>query len=247
MLEIHEDGPILNVRLKDCSLLSLHDLAAGTELRDAVRDADERDDIKVVVISAGEADFCRALSPGESAVAVHATGQIGWHQIYATSSGLYQSLCFSRKPNITVIQGVCAGAGSMLAMCSDLTFASDDATFLSPFGVLPEANFALAALTMRLNRAKSWIFSGTGLSATEAHEAGLVNHVFGGDRLLEEARLQALRISRIPLDGLAMSKLMVEACLDGQGVGQEFDATSFHALALREAWNSIGVREGKQP
>ena len=78
-------------------------------------------------------------------------------------------------------------------MCSDLTVANAGATFESPFGTLPEANLVLAALTMRLNRAKSWLLGGSALTAHEAFDAGLINRIagVGGALDADKARLAA--------------------------------------------------------
>jgi enoyl-CoA hydratase/carnithine racemase len=228
----HKDG-VLTIRLADVAALSRHDLSATASLRDALRSCEERDDVKVVLLLTQADDFCAPIPASEIAIAAARTADPEWYEVCATSSGLYQTLCFCRKVTITAIQGRCTGAGSLLALYSDLTVASRDATFDSPFADMPEANFALAALTMRLNRAKSFVLGGQPLDAEAAWKAGLINRVVPRDRLDEQARALARSIAKVPLDGIAMSKLMVESFLDGQGVGEEFDAAPFHAASLR--------------
>ena len=153
MINVTQAHAIATVTLTDCRPLSVHDLAFALELRDAVRDAADSDDIKAIVIRASGRDFSPVPSP--EALAAAATARKDkiwstWHEAYAASSGLYQNICFCKKVVITAVAGECSGAGSLLVLCSDLTVAAPGASFASPFAMLPEANLVLAALTMRL-------------------------------------------------------------------------------------------------
>ena len=49
----------------------------------------------------------------------------------------------------------------------------------------------------------------------------------------------ARAVTRMPLDGIAMSKINVETCLDAQGVGREFDMAGFYAEGLRRVWDGM--------
>ena len=55
------------------------------------------------------------------------------------------------------------------------------------------------------------------------------------------AQAAALAAARMPLDGIAMTKVLLEAFLDTQGVGQDFDMTGFYADSLQAA---LHVTEG---
>ena len=242
MIEVTSANAIATITLPDGSPLSLHDCEFALKLRDAVRDAADSDSIKAIVIRASGADFSPAVSHAALA-AVHAhTDALGpaWHEAYAAVSGLYQNLCFCKKVVITAVSGHCAGAGSLLVLCSDLTVATADATFASPFQTLPESNLVLAALTMRLNRAKSWMLGGNALSAQQALDAGLINRIDATGALDAAAQKMARAVTRMPLDGIAMSKINVETSLDAQGVGREFDMAGFYAASMQRAWDDTG-------
>lgn len=244
MISVSQANAVATITLTDCRSLSEHDLAFGRELRDAVRDAADSDDIKAIVIRVSGRDFSPAASLEELAAAARQRRNkiwSTWHETYAASSGLYQNVCFCKKVVVTAVSGQCAGAGSFLVLCSDLTVATPDATFESPFGTLPEANLVLAALTMRLNRAKSWLLSGSALTAHEAFTAGLINLIAKGDTLDEEAQKMARAVTRMPLDSIAMSKINVETCLDAQGVGREFDMAGFYAVTMQRYWDEAAA------
>ncbi len=247
MISVSQTDGVATITLSDCRPLSVHDLALGLELRNAVRDAADSDDVKVIVIRASGRDFSPAVSRGELAHAARqrtSKTRSAWHETYAAASGLYQNVCFCKKVVITAVSGQCAGAGSFLVLCSDLTVATPDATFESPFGVLPEANLVLAALTMRLNRAKSWLLSGSALTAHDALRAGLINLIAKNNALDEAVQNMARAVTRMPLDGIAMSKINVETCLDAQGVGREFDMAGFYAIAMQRCWDDVATSAG---
>jgi enoyl-CoA hydratase/carnithine racemase len=120
----------------------------------------------------------------------------------------------------------------MLVLCSDLTVAAREATIRSPFSTVPEANVVLAALTMRLNRAKAWMLRDATLSAAQALESGLVNQVVEPADLAAAVERAARSVTRMPLDGVTMSKMLLQSVLDAHGVGREFDLAGFYASAL---------------
>ena len=84
-------------------------------------------------------------------------------------------------PTISVVDGPALGGGCELALCTDLRVAASTATF-----GFPETGLAIipgAGGTQRLPRligvskAKELIFTGERLSANQARDIGLVNHV----------------------------------------------------------------------
>lgn len=243
MIDIKQQGAVATITLADCSPLTRHEVAFGFALRDAVRDAADSDTIKAIVIRASGSDFSPALAPEILATGMRNQKQPlrpAWLEAYAAATGLYQNLCFCKKIVISAVRGQCSGAGSMLVLCSDLTIATPDAHFESPFGTLPEANLVLAALTLRLNRAKSWLLGGA-LTAIDARDAGLINVIAETDALDAEAQRLAHVATRMPLDGIAMSKINIETCLDSQGVGRDFDLAGFNAVAMGPYWDEVAA------
>jgi enoyl-CoA hydratase/carnithine racemase len=218
--------------------LTRHDADFARELRDAVVDLADDDYVKVIVLRATARDFCPTVPP---APAHREDIWTTWHQAFGTSSSLYQSMTFCKKLVVTEVAGESSGAGSLLALCSDLTVAATDAAFGSPFAQIPEANFVLAALTMRLNRAKAWLVRDSQLSAQEALAAGLVNRLADRAELPQATAAVARAVTKMPLDGVTMSKMLLQAVLDAHGVGRDFDMAGFYASAL---WGGQTSRVG---
>lgn len=236
MIDVAQSGAVVTLTLDDCTPLSRHDIGFALELRDAVRDSADSDQVKAIVIRAN-GDFAPPSCAKDQQVAAHVRGtrRQAWNAAYCAPSGLYQNLAYCKKFIVTAVRGECAGAGSMLVLCSDFTVCAVDSRFAAPFSTLPESSLVLAALTMRLNRAKSWMLDGQPWTSAQAVNAGLVNRAVAADRVDAEAFQAAESAARMPLDGVAMTKLLLEAYLDTQGVGQDFDLAGFHADALQAA------------
>lgn len=239
MIKLTQSGAVATLTLQDCSPLSRHDIAFALELRDAVRDAADSDSVKAIVLCPAPGDFAPTVADLDAAARVRASRRQAWHTAYCAPSGLYQNLAYCKKFVVTAVKGHCAGAASMLVLCSDHTVCAEDSTFEAPFADYPESNFVLAALTMRLNRAKSWMLGGETWTAQQAVHAGLVNRAVAPNDVDAIAQAAAQAAARTPLDGVAMTKVLLEAFLDTQGVGQDFDMAGFYADSLQAAQGAI--------
>jgi enoyl-CoA hydratase/carnithine racemase len=159
------------------------------------------------------------------------------------------------KPIVGAINGIAAGAGSVLALACDLRILSENATFAFLFTKvgLTGADMGAAHLLPRVvgsGRAAELLMLGDRIDAQECLRIGLANKVVAADRLLPEATELARRLARGPGLALAMTKrlLVNEAGMDlDSALEQEAQA---QALLLRahdhrafyEAW-----REKREP
>jgi len=236
MIKVTKADWVATIEAADYAPLSRYDAAFAWELRDTIVALSDEDDVKAIVVRSAGPDFAPVVDgplpdPRSST----------WRRVFAGAKGIHQSLTFSKKVIITAVDGACAGAGSLLVLGSDLTVASPRSRFGSPFLAHPESNFVQAALTMRLNRAKAWAIGGSELTADEAADAGLVNDVVPAESLHATAQQLALEASAIPLDGVTMSKMLLQAVLDGHAIGREFDM-AVHYAAHRIDAEQRGVR-----
>ncbi|SFF58659.1 methylglutaconyl-CoA hydratase/2-(1,2-epoxy-1,2-dihydrophenyl)acetyl-CoA isomerase [Actinacidiphila alni] len=207
--------------------LTAHDPDFAGRLAAAVVEASDDDHVKAIVLRATGPDFAPATPTGFPSVAGTPTT---WHRAFAASTAVYQATCFAKKVVVAEVRGACHGAGSALLLCADLAVASEDAAFGSPFLDVPESNFVLAALTIRLNRAKSWLLRGQTYTAADALRIGLVNRVVPTGRLRAETERMTAAVRGMPLDGVTMSKMLQQAVYDAHGVGREFDLADHYAI-----------------
>src|SRR6476659_7026430 len=145
------------------------------ELREAVADAGERDDVKAVVIYGGERVFAAGNDVKEMATMSHVD--------MVKRSGPLQAAVTAvarlPKPVVAAVTGYALGGGCELALAADIRIAADDATLGQPevlLGIIPGAGG-----TQRLSRlvgpsrATDIIFTGRFVQAEEALAIGMVD------------------------------------------------------------------------
>jgi enoyl-CoA hydratase/carnithine racemase len=118
------------------------------------------------------------------------------------------------KPIIAALNGMVAGAGSVLALASDLRIASERARFAFLFTKvgLTGADMGAGYLLPRivgLGRAFELLLFGDTIDATTAERYGLINRVVPHEELLETARSWAARLANGPTQAISMTKRMI--------------------------------------
>jgi len=143
--------------------------------------------------------------------------------------GIFSYLLEVPKPVIAAVNGVAAGGGLILALLSDLRFASEDARFTTVFlkrGLIAEHGSSwLLPRLVGVSNALDLLWMSDKIDATQALDLGLVDRVFPPERLLEEARAYIEKLGAVSAPkAIAASKHLVYQHL---GTG--------YAQALREA------------
>jgi enoyl-CoA hydratase len=148
------------------------------------------------------------------------------------------------KPTIAMIQGPCIGAGCAIAMCCDMRFGDDTASF-----AVPPARLGLTyslADTKRLvdvigpSNAKDMMFTARVVKAGEAAQIGLVNRLFASDALREKTKQYAVTISSLSSFTNQATKKTVQAILDGA----EDDTDDTRQLFM-DAFQGLDFKEGR--
>jgi enoyl-CoA hydratase len=216
------------------------------ELNEAFDTAAQDDTVKVVILAADGPHFSSghdlrdrarmsAFTPVSCWGGFDLPGAEGW---MATEEEIYLGLCWRwrnfPKPTIAQVQGKAIAGGLMLVWVCDLIVASQDAAFSDPvvaFGV-NGVEFFVHAWELGARRAKELLFTGSAVTADEARQLGMVNHVVERDSLGEFTLTLAERIARQPSMGLKLAKQAVNQSLDAQGQWTAIQAAfSLHQLA----------------
>jgi enoyl-CoA hydratase/carnithine racemase len=118
------------------------------------------------------------------------------------------------QPIIAAVDGVCAGAGAILSMASDLRYATPAAktAFLFVRVGLAGCDMGACAILPRIigqGRAAEILYSGRSFSAEEGFAWGYFNEVVPADKLLARAQEMARSIA----DGPAFAHSMTKKCL----------------------------------
>ena len=132
------------------------------------------------------------------------------------------------KPTIAMVQGYCIMGSWVLAASCDLLVASEDALFADRSvrwgGVHHE--YASHFLDLGVKKAKEHLWTGDFVTAKEAEQLGMVNHVVPREKLHEATMWLARRIALNDLYALKMSKLSMNQAADILGHGAAIRASS---------------------
>ena len=130
------------------------------------------------------------------------------------------------KPSIAAVQGKCIAAGLMLCWPCDLIIAADNAEFSDPVLYMGIGGVEYHAHTWEFGarKAKEILFTGSSITAAEAHQLGMVNKVVALDDLLPETLRLAHRIAQQDSYALRMAKRAVNRTLDAQGFSTAIEA-----------------------
>ena len=131
----------------------------------------------------------------------------------------YDAIADLAKPTIAMVQGVCFGGGCALALCCDLRYADESATFC-----IPPARLGLAyslAETRRLvelvgpSKAKEMLMGARVVRADEALRTGLATRVFPALDLERETTAFARRLCELSQFTIRATKAVIRDILDG--------------------------------
>ena len=118
------------------------------------------------------------------------------------------------QPIVAAIDGVCAGAGAMIATASDVRIGTvrSRVAFLFVRVGLSGADMGACALLPRIvgqGRANELLFTGRFMGGEEAERWGFYNHLAAPERVLADAHALAAELARGPSLAHAMTKRML--------------------------------------
>ena len=185
------------------------------ELRDTFRALVVSPHIRAIVLSGRGGNFC---SGGDVHEIIGPLTKMAMPELLAftrMTGDLVRAMRACPQPIIAAVDGVCAGAGAILAMASDLRLASHDArtAFLFTRVGLAGADMGACAILPRLighGRAADLLFSGRAMSADEGLAWGFFSRVVDSDMLLHEAEDLARTIAHGPAFAHAMTKRQLD-------------------------------------
>lgn len=145
-------------------------------IREGLRAAHADPDIRVIVLTgAGDKAFCAGadLQPGKAFVADFARPNNDY-------ADLLREARLATLPIIARVNGVCMAGGVGLLCLADMAVATDQALFGLPevkVGVFPMQVMSLLKDLVPMRIVREWVLTGEPISAEEARQAGLINHV----------------------------------------------------------------------
>ena len=189
-IEYSVDDPVALIRLNRPARLNAFTRHTLREIRQAVDEAAADRRVVGIVITGNGRGFCAGLDL-EDLARVTATDEPPAATPENEVPGLFTYLLEVPKPVISAINGVAVGGGLILALMSDLRFASSAASLSTIFlkrGLVAEHGSSwLLPRLVGLGRALDLLWMSDRIGAEEARELGLVDRVFEPENLLTSA------------------------------------------------------------
>jgi len=207
------------------------------EMRQALEEIEEDDDVKVMIITGGPACFSTGgdlaeVGKEESRKAFDVEGHVAFEKIAQLS-----------KPTIAAISGWCVAGGLEIAMCCDMRVASATAR-------IGDAHIKMGLIgggggparlprLIPVSKAKELLFTGDSVDAEEALRLGLVNRVAPLETYMDAAMELARKIAKHSLLGLRLTKRAVNWALNMN----EYQAVEYTRVCSNDVLASAEFKE----
>jgi enoyl-CoA hydratase/carnithine racemase len=187
------------------------------ELRDLFRLLVYARDVKVVIVAGAGGNFSSGGDVHEIIGPLTEMEMPGLLEFTRMTGDLVKAMRACPQPIIAALDGVCVGAGAILAMASDIRLATPDTktAFLFTRVGLAGCDMGACAILPRIigqGRASELLFTGRVMSATEGEMWGFHNRLVSADQLLDEARSLAGSLASGPTfaHGITKTQLNTE-------------------------------------
>ena len=183
------------------------------ELRDTFRALVVTPEVRAVVLGGAGGNFC---SGGDVHEIIGPLTEMAMPELLAftrMTGDLVRAMRACPQPIIAAVDGICAGAGAILAMASDLRLASPNArtAFLFTRVGLAGADMGACAILPRIighGRAAELLYTGRSMSANEGERWGFFS------RIADDVQADAQTLARSIATGPAFAHSMTKRQLD---------------------------------
>jgi enoyl-CoA hydratase/carnithine racemase len=198
------------------------------ELRDLFRSFSQATDVKAVVITGAGDNFCSGGDVYEIIGPLTKLDMPGLLAFTQLTGDLVKAMRACPQPVIAAIDGICVGAGAILALASDVRLGTSRSkiAFLFTRVGLAGSDMGGCAMLPRVigqGRASELLFTGRSMMGEEAERWGFLNRLCAPDSLMSEAMTLAAELTSGPTFAHAMTKKMLHEEWN-MGVDQAIDA-----------------------
>ena len=226
------DGKVATITLNRPERKNPLTLESYAELRDTFRNLTYADGIKNVVITGAGGNFCSGGDVheiiGPLVEMQHKDDMAGLLAFTRMTGQLVKEMRACPQPIVAAIDGICAGAGSIIAMASDLRVgtARSKVAFLFVRVGLAGADMGACAILPRIighGRASELLYTGRAMDGVEAERWGFYNKLSEPEKVLADAQALAKQLA----DGPTFANSMTKKCLHQEwnmGVDEAIEA-----------------------
>jgi enoyl-CoA hydratase len=203
-ISLEIEPPIATVTLNRPKVLNALSPDLVREINEALHELDPDDRVRAVVITGGPKVFAAGADIADMA------DRTASEQLVRDQVGRWVGITSFTKPLIAAVNGYALGGGCEMALMCDLIVAGDTARFGQPeinLGIIPGAGG-----TQRWPRtagkyvAMEAVLAGTAITASRAHQLGLVNKVVPAEMTIKVAQRIARQLAEKPPLALRLAK-----------------------------------------
>ena len=208
------DGAIAVIRLTRPERKNPLTFDSYAELRDTFRALVYTDDVKAVVFASSGGNFCSGGDVHEIIRPLLDRDMKGLLAFTRMTGDLVKAMRACPQPIVTAVDGICVGAGAMIALASDMRLGTPEAktAFLFTRVGLAGCDMGACALLPRVigqGRASELLFSGRTMSAEEGDRWGFFNRLVPAGDLEKEAVALARSLTAGPTFAHGITKTML--------------------------------------
>jgi len=184
------------------------------ELRDTFRALATADDVKAVVFGSNQGNFCSGGDVHDIIGPLLERDMQGLIDFTRMTGDLVKAMRACPQPIIAAVDGICVGAGAMIALFCDMRLGTPAAktAFLFTRVGLAGCDMGACAMLPRVigqGRAAELLYTGRSMSAEEGERWGFFNRLVAADALESEALALAKKLAEGPTFAHAMTKTML--------------------------------------
>jgi enoyl-CoA hydratase/carnithine racemase len=184
------------------------------ELRDWFREVGKQGAIRAIVLTGAGENFCSGGDVREIIGPLTTRTPDELHAFTQMTGDLVKAMRAAPQPILAAIDGVCVGAGAILAMASDLRYgtARSKVAFLFVRVGLAGCDMGACAMLPRIvgqGRASELLYTGRVMPGAQAYDWGFYNELCEPSDVLARAQTIASDIARGPTFAHAMTKKML--------------------------------------
>src|SRR5436305_1311088 len=207
--EASADGKVATITLDRPAKKNPLTFAAYAELRELFRGLTRASDVKAVVVTGAGGNFSSGGDVHEIIGPLTRMDAPGLLAFTRMTGDLVLAMRRCPQPIVAAVDGVCAGAGAMIALAAEVRFGTTKATTAFLFSRVGLAGCDMGACTLLprtigQGRAAELLYTGRAMSADEGFAWGFFNRLVAPEAVLSEAREWARELADGPTFAHAM-------------------------------------------
>lgn len=212
--EVSDDGKVATITLNRPERKNPLTFDSYAELRDLFRSLVYATDVKAVVVTGAGANFCSGGDVHEIIGPLTRMTMPELLDFTRMTGDLIKAMRACPQPIVAAVDGICAGAGAMVALASDMRIGTPQArtAFLFTRVGLAGADMGACTLLPRMigqGRASELLYTGRAMTAEEGQSWGFFNSLQDSDAVLGAAQKLARQLADGPTFAHGMTKKLL--------------------------------------